>query len=103
MHQFFRLFTFHTPTIQQSGNPFVVCNLYASHLAVASSLPSQYRCLLERDVFLDRGSSDSNTPLLQRQCCNDNNSIYTEAINLLLPTSSENTLNFAIWSTLLRV
>ena len=31
------------------------------------------------------------------------NSIYTEDINLLLSTSSDFTLNFAIWSTLLKV
>ena len=47
MHQFCRDSTTHTPTFQQFVNPFVLCNLYASHLAVASSLPSQYRYLLE--------------------------------------------------------
>ena len=62
MHQIYRGSTTHTLTFQQFGNPFVVCNLCVFHLAVASSLPSQYPYLLERDVLLDRGSSDSNTP-----------------------------------------
>ena len=72
MHQFCTDSTTHTPTFQQFGNPFVACNLHASHLAVASSLSTHYRSLLERDVLLDKDSSDSNTPLFQRQCCNDN-------------------------------
>ena len=72
MHQFYRDSTTHTPSFQQFVNLFAVCNLYASHLSVASLLLSQYRYLLKRDVLLDRDSTDSNTPLLQRQCCNDN-------------------------------
>ena len=68
VHRFFRVSTTHTPTFQHFRNPFVVCNLYASHLAVASSLLSQCRNLLERDVLLDRGRSDSNTALFRRQC-----------------------------------
>ena len=62
LHRFFRVSTTHTPTFQQFGIPFVVCNPYASHLAVVSSFLSQYRYLLGRDVLLDRDSSDSNTP-----------------------------------------
>ena len=59
---FFGDSTTHTPTFQEFGKPFVVCNPYASHLAVVFSFPSQYRYLLERDVLLDRDSSDSITP-----------------------------------------
>ncbi len=72
MHQFYKDSTTHTPTFQQLGNPFVVCNPYASRLAVASSFPSQYRYLLERDVLLNMDSSASNNPQLQKQCYNDN-------------------------------
>ena len=62
MHQFYRDSTTHTSTFQQFSNPFVVCNLYASHFAVVFSLLSHYRYLIEKDVLLDRDSSDSNTP-----------------------------------------
>ena len=72
MQQFYRDSTSLTPTFQQFCNIFVVYNLYASHLAVASSLPVQYRYLLGRGVLLDRDKNESNTPLLQKQCFNDN-------------------------------
>ena len=72
MHQFCRNSITHTTTFQHFGNHFVGCHLYASHLAVASSLPSQFWYLLEKHVLLDRDSSDSNTPELQKQCYNDN-------------------------------
>ena len=102
-HQLYRDATTHTPTFQQFVNPFVVCNLYATRLPVASSHPSQYRCLLERDVRLDRGSSDSNTHRFKNSVTMITNSIYSEAINFFSSATGDITLNFTTWSILLKL
>ena len=103
MHPFCRDSTIHTATFHQFGNTFVVSNLYATHLAVASSLPSQYRYLLERGVLRDRDSIDSNTHCFKNGVAMITNFIYGETNNLLLSNSSNITLNFATWLTLLKV
>ena len=103
MHQYYRDSATHTPTIQQFGNPFIVWNLHESHLAVVSSLPSHYRYLLETDVLLDRTVVTVTLRCFQDSFAMIKNSIYTEAINRLLSTSSDITLNCSIWSTILKV
>ena len=104
MRQFYRDFTTHTPTFQQFGNPFVVCNPYASHLAVGSSMTSQYWFLLEKYRCFLTGKVVTVTPhSFKNSVTRITKSIYTEAIDFLLSTSGNNTFIFAIWLTLLKI
>ena len=101
-HQFYKDTITHTPTSQQFGILSVVCNLYASHLAPFSLVPSQYQHHSEQFVLLEKDNVIRTSQNFRNSVTMMANSDHREKINFFTSTSDNITLYFTVWSKSLR-